>query len=247
MGVYFFNLLPAGHAIRLLPIAAATILLTAEPAFVGPISLITDESRRQSAAVAWMLGGAYSTAGVLALPPTARTYLARMFGVNNNGLSTAAALSTRIDAQRAVHQPELYAQANLGGGGGGGGGGGAGAGGGGGGGGGGGATPHPPLPGADDTDCFAAALLSAPHVTALLAIPPGELRKLLDAAGVQHDPAHSGADLRINCAAAAWAGERLRTAIQLCSYISLAVEPFSQRSFGFSFKRSTTASLLHPT
>ncbi len=107
MGDYFFNLLPVGHGIRLLPIAAATISLTAKPALVAPVSLITDESRRQCATVAWMLGGAYSTASVIALPLMARTYLARMFGVNNNAPRTAAAQSARIDAHRAVHHPEL--------------------------------------------------------------------------------------------------------------------------------------------
>ena len=83
-------------------------------------------------------------------------------------------------------------------------------GGGGGGGGGGGA-----IPGADDRGGFAAALLSSPRVTALLATPPGELRKLLDAAGVPQDPAHTGAELRVKCAAAAWAAEKRRLATDI--------------------------------
>ena len=70
------------------------------------------------------------------------------------------------------------------------------------------------LPG-DDTGGFAAALLSAAQLTALLAIPEATLRALLDAAGVPHAPAHAGSDLRIKCAAAAWAGEKLRSTIDL--------------------------------
>ena len=196
MGDYFFNLLPAGHAIRTIPLAAATVSLTAEPAFVVPVGAAANEARRQCAAIAWALSGAFSTAAVQALPTTARTYLARIFGVTA-GAKTVAAMTARIDGHRSAHHPELYAAGGNGGGGGGAGGGGG------------------VIPGADDTGGFAAALLSAPRVVALLAIPPGELRKLLDAAGVPQDPAHTGAELRVKCAAAAWAAERRRLATDI--------------------------------
>jgi hypothetical protein len=41
------------------------------------------------------------------------------------------------------------------------------------------------------------------------------LRTLLDAAGVPHTPAHVGSELRVKCAAAAWAGEKLRSAADI--------------------------------
>ncbi len=47
------------------------------------------------------------------------------------------------------------------------------------------------------------------QVAALLAIPRGEILKLLDAAGVPHRAADTDADLSTKCAAAAWATEKL--------------------------------------
>ena len=76
-------------------------------------------------------------------------------------------------------------------------------------------APHPGAAGpailGDDTGGFASALLAPPQVHALLALPTGELQKLLDAAGAPHSAAHTGADLRSKCAAAAWAAEKLRS------------------------------------
>ena len=97
MGDHFFNLLPAAHAIRTLPPPAATVSLTGEPAFVVPVGPVADKARRQCAAIACALGGAYFTAAVQALPQASRTYLARIFGVNNS-TRTAVAQSARIDA-----------------------------------------------------------------------------------------------------------------------------------------------------
>jgi hypothetical protein len=68
------------------------------------------------------------------------------------------------------------------------------------------------LPG-DDTGGFAPALLTALQTAALVNIPRAELRKLLDAAGLPHGPGTPDADLRIKCAAAAWAAEKLRSAV----------------------------------
>ena len=80
-----------------MPLPASQALLTAEPAFVIQPGAVTAEARRQCAAVAWTLGAAYSTAAVAALPKTARTYLALIFGVVQ--LPAAPALvAARIDA-----------------------------------------------------------------------------------------------------------------------------------------------------
>ena len=190
-----------------MPLPAAQALLTAEPAFVVQPSAAAAEARRQCAAIAWTLGATYSTVAVAALSKPARTYLARIFGVTQ-GPGATAQVTARIDAHIMVHHPVAAAPQpplpppNAGGGGGGGGGGGAGG------------APAGQLPG-DDTGGFAAALLSAAQLTALLAIPEATLRALLDAAGVPHTPAHAGSDLRIKCAAAAWAGEKLRSTADL--------------------------------
>ncbi len=53
-----------------------------------------------------------------------------------------------------------------------------------------------------DSHGIAPALLPPPQMAALLAIPPGEILKLLDAAGVPHRAADTNADLRTKCAAA---------------------------------------------
>jgi hypothetical protein len=48
-------------------------------------------------------------------------------------------------------------------------------------------------------------------MAALLAIPRGEILKLLDATGVPHRAADTDADVRTKCAAAAWAAEKIRS------------------------------------
>ena len=196
MGDHFFALLPPGHAIRTMPLAATRALLLAEPAFAVAPAGDASESRRQYATVAWALGATYSVAAVAALPKTARVYLARIFGVAQLPAAPLL-LAGRIDVHRTAHHPAPAAAQpppapSQGAGAGGGGAGGAPAGG----------AAGPPPPG-DDTGGFATALLSAAQVTALLTVPVGTLRALLDSTGVPHNPAQVGSELRVKCAAAA--------------------------------------------
>jgi len=188
MGDHFLSLLPAGHALRSITLVAARTSLGGEPAFVVPVGPAVVDVRLQCAAIAWALSSAYSSAAVIALPTTARAYLAaRLFGVTS-GSKTAAALAARIDGHILAHHPAIGAAAlgavnpsvigfigppvpavaapaasaqGVGGG----------------------playVAPHPGAAGpaiiGDDTGGFASALLAPPQVHALLALPTGEL------------------------------------------------------------------------
>ena len=202
MGDYFFQLLLASHAIRSMNLAAARTSLSNEPTFATAVGTTAHEARLQCATISWVMGASYSLDAVQALPSAARTYLIQIFGLAVQPRSSASQ-ATRIDAHRSTHHPELVvppvgAGGNLHG-----------------------AGPiagaagtagvPAALPG-DDTGGFADALLPAPQVAALLCTPRGELQKLLDAAGVPCGAATANADMRIKCAAAAWAAEKLRSA-----------------------------------
>jgi hypothetical protein len=189
MGDYFFNNLPVGHAIRTLSLAAATTSLGTEPAVAGAVGPTVDDARRQCAAVSWLLGDDYSKAAVLALPAASRNYLLKLLNLSY-APRTANAQADRIANHRATHHPDLDGGAAGDGQGSGSAGGGV---------------------QGDDTGGFAPALLPPPQVAALLAIPRGEITKLLDAAGVPHNAADADADLRTKCAAAAWAAEKIRS------------------------------------
>ena len=214
MSDHFFQLLPANHAIRSMNLAAARASLGNEPTFTGAICTTANEARLQCAAISWVMGPSYSLAAVKALPQAARTYLITLFRLPANPRS-AAAQAERIDTHRSTHHPQPAVGLHGGGGnvhGGGLGGGAAGAVGAAGAAGAvGAAGAAGALPG-DDTGGFAPALLTAHQTAALVNIPHAELRKLLDAAGLPHVPGTPDADLRIKCAAAAWAAEKLRSA-----------------------------------
>ena len=207
MGDYFFQLLPPGHAIRTMTLAAARASLGNEPIFGDAVSATVADARNQCAAISWTLDASYSTAAVIALPAAARVYLLKLFGLptSPNSKPTQAA---RIDAHRTAHHPPQVGNVGAGAYGGAGnanaaagahGGVGAGAHGGAG------------ASLGDDTGGFAPTLLPSDQVKALLAVPRAELRKLLDAAGLPYTPATIDTDLRIKCAAAAWAAEKLRS------------------------------------
>ena len=208
MGDYFFQLLPASHAIRSMNLAAARTSLSNEPTFATAVGTTANEARLQCAAISWVMGASYSLDTVKTLPSAARTYLIQIFGLAVQPRSPASQ-AARIDAHRSTHHPELIvppvgAGGNLHGAGPTAGAAGASSVAG--------AAGAPAAPPGDDTGGFAAALLPAPQVAALLCIPRGELQKLLDAAGVPCGAATANADMRIKCAAAAWAAEKLRSA-----------------------------------
>jgi hypothetical protein len=173
MGDYFFNELPTGHAIRSLSLAAATTSLGIEPTVAGAVGTTVDDARRQCAAITWLLSDVYSKAAVLALPQQSRNYLIKLLGLPA-GPRTAETLATRITAHQFAHHPELDDGAAGDGHGNGGADGGV---------------------QGDDTGGFAPALLPPPQVAALLAIPRGEISKLLDTTCVPHRAADTDADL----------------------------------------------------
>jgi hypothetical protein len=84
MSDYFFQLLPANHAIRSMNLAAARASLGNEPTFTCAIGTTANEARLQCAAIAWVMGSSYSLAAVKALPQAARTYLTTLFGLPAN-------------------------------------------------------------------------------------------------------------------------------------------------------------------
>jgi hypothetical protein len=218
MGVFFITKLPAGHAILSMTRAAASSSLTNESAFGAVIAPGVDETRRQCAAMSWLLSDIYSQANFQKLTAASRVYALQLCGLDAGG--RAAAQAARLHAHLIAHHPALVGQGGGGGGGGGGssggGGGGAGsgqggAGGGGAGGGGGGGGQGPAAPPGDDTGGFAPALLPPPQLVALLALPCAKIKKLLDAAGVPHGAGILDSEVRSKGAAAAWAAEKLRS------------------------------------
>ena len=105
MGDHFFQLLPPGHAIRTMTLAAARASLGNEPILGDAVSATVADARNQCAAISWTLDASYSTAAVIALPAAARVYLLKLFGLptSPNSKPTQAA---RIDAHRTAHHPE---------------------------------------------------------------------------------------------------------------------------------------------
>ena len=203
MGDFFFSKLPVGHAIRTMTRAAASASLQQEAAMGSDVAASADGARQQCAAMAWALSDVYSVSAVRKLPSAARVYLLQLFGLSVSPRS-ASAQADRIEAHRTLHHPELAGNDDADGAGGGGG-----NGGGDNGGSGGGAAGAGPQ--GDPSIGFSSALLPAGPLAALQAISIGELRRLLDAAGVPHDLGSAVSSVRMRGAAAAWAAEKLRT------------------------------------